>query len=145
MTAGSGLPRVKLKETKMPLDKTQLQTAMTALLGEEIMGVAEGEAVTMPNAPMFRTFTLARLGDLASSAHLTWRWSPERSAAFAGLLREIADGLSPLPPPLETSPRLKAVATAARAFLDASQHGHGSVPSRLAENALRAALEAVGT
>jgi len=129
----------------MPLDKTQLQTALTALLGEEIVGVAEGEAVTVPNAPMFRTFTLARLGDLASSVHLTWRCSPERSAAFAGLLREIADGLSPLPPPLETSPRLKAVATAARAFLDAHDTSPADQDAYEAWSALRAALEAVGT
>jgi hypothetical protein len=85
----------------MTLDKSQITLLCDAMLGYRSLGVdSEGSEITAPEAPALTVAVKALLGDLtplhaADVSRKPYTSSGARAAAFADLLRTLADGISP--------------------------------------------------
>jgi|HubBroStandDraft_2_1064218.scaffolds.fasta_scaffold292912_3 hypothetical protein len=90
------------------LDRTQLMAFCDYVIGDRVVGGREERAeVCTPHSPELRAFIVARLGELTPSggytvvAHIgrptsNTAWY-NQAIAFAALLREVADGIYPIP------------------------------------------------
>ena len=85
------------------MDRSQLVAFLDYAIGSRSVGSTDGETVETPHSPELRAFVVARLGDM-TPRYATWivpgrgtpiKGEPEKGAAFAALLREVADGIDP--------------------------------------------------
>lgn len=78
------------------MDRTQADAFIDLLVGSKSLGVdSNGDEVGAPISPEMRAFIVARLGDKTPLHAHHMRRSPEMASRMAGLLREVADGISP--------------------------------------------------
>lgn len=90
------------------MDKTQLTAFIDYMVGDRTTGGNSDDPSGTPHSPELRAFILARLGDETPAAsyyivpqppghRARSEASTKQAKALAALLREVADGIDPIP------------------------------------------------